>query len=63
MQYTFKPVAEVVRAVALAAVVYIAVALTGLASVTDWPSYVVPFLTGLASAVGTAILGALTPDA
>lgn len=62
MQYTFKGVPETVRAVALAVVVYIAIALTGAASVSDWHAYMVPFLTGLASAVGTAILGALTPS-
>lgn len=62
MQYDWKPLPEVVRAVALAAVVFVAVTLTQLGGVTDWSTFAASALTGLASAVGTALLGALTPS-
>lgn len=61
--YEWKPISEIVRAVALAAVVFVAIALLGLASVTNWATYGVTFGTGLASAIGTAILGVLTKPA
>lgn len=63
MEYEFKPFPEIARAIALAAVVFVAVTLTQLGGVTDWHTFATSALTGLASAIGTALLGALTPSA
>lgn len=62
MKYEFKPLAEIVRAVALAAIVFVAISATQLGSVTDWGTWVSTFGTGFAAAIGAAVLGALTPN-
>lgn len=64
--YTFKPFAEMVRAVGIAVVVFIALAAAALKTDTSIlvhpAAYFVTFGTGLASVIGTAVLGVLTQE-